>query len=192
MQPCTARPFKPRDPTFSLTVERRLREQNLVLCGARKTVDPMRSKAKPAMTGQVAFEGCSESAGSCMDWRVCSLLLSIDTHAGNVEWDLERACGEVKLDISPTQVARLFKRWTGQGIREYAKGKRLRMAAEMLTATDLPVKTIATEFGYQRPCDFARRFKKQYHLSPTEYRKRAAESRISRHKRLHRGGTCGV
>jgi len=47
-------------------------------------------------------------------------------------------------------------------------------AAERLKATDLPIKVIAAEFGYRKPVDFARIFKEQYRLSPTEFRKQIA------------------
>jgi AraC-like DNA-binding protein len=109
-----------------------------------------------------------------MDRRVRTLLLSIENHVGNVEWGLEHACKEAKLDISSAYAARLLKRCTGQGFRVYAKNQRLVMAAEMLGSTDLLVKIIAAELGYRNPSEFTRRFKKQYHLSPREYRKRAA------------------
>lgn len=111
---------------------------------------------------------------SDIDWRVQQLVHHIDNRIGSVEWNLAQACQELKLGISAPHAARLFKRHTGLGIREYAKAKRLLTAAERLIATDLPVKVIATEFGYRRPFDFARRFKAQYHLSPTQFRKRSA------------------
>ena len=124
--------------------------------------------------GQLASEGRSESVVGFVDRRICSLHLSIDSHIGNIEWDLEHACEELKLDISPPYAARLFKRCTGQAVREYVKWKRLQMAAERLTATEVPVKVIAAESGYRLPRDFTRRFKEQYHMSPTAYRKHIA------------------
>jgi len=72
----------------------------------------------------------------------------IDSHEGNIRWDLGHACQELRLDISGAHAARLFKRYIGLGVREYAKKKRLLMAAERLKTTDLPVKAIASEFGY--------------------------------------------
>jgi AraC-like DNA-binding protein len=110
---------------------------------------------------------------SAVDWRVCALLQHIDRHTA-IGWDLKHACQELKLDVSAAHAARLFKRCTGLGVREYAKRKRLLMAAERLASTDLPVKVIAVEFGYRKPVDFTRIFKEQYHLSPTEFRKQIA------------------
>ena len=112
----------------------------------------------------------------------------IDSHSGHVGWNLEEACRELRLDISSAYAARLFKRSTGLGVREYAKKKRLSAAADLLKTTDLSVKAIAAEFGYRSPPDFTRRFKDQFHLSPTRFRRRALRELktpallIARHK----------
>jgi AraC-like DNA-binding protein len=107
------------------------------------------------------------------DQRIAKLTDFIDSHDGRIGWDLERTCRELKLNISGAYAARLFKHSRGLGVREYAKRKRLLAAAEFLRTTDLSVKAIAIEFGYRSPADFTRRFKDQFHLSPTDFRKRA-------------------
>jgi AraC-like DNA-binding protein len=109
-----------------------------------------------------------------LDRRIMKLLHFIDSHAGSIGWGIDRACRELRLDISGAYAARLFKRCTGLGVREYAKKKRLFMAAERLTTTDIPIKAIAAEFGYQSLPHFTRRFKAQFHLSPTDFRKERA------------------
>ena len=106
-----------------------------------------------------------------IDQRIGNLLNFIDGHDGSVGWDLDRACRELRLDISGAHAARLFKQCTGLGFREYTKKKRLQMAAERLKITDKPIKTIAAEFGYQSLSHFTRRFKEQFNLSPREFRK---------------------
>ena len=107
------------------------------------------------------------------DRRIAKLTDFIDSHDGRIGWVLEHTCRELKLNISGAYAARLFKLSRGLGVREYAKTKRLSAAAELLRTTDLSVKAIAVEFGYQSPPDFTRRFKEQFHLSPTDFRKRA-------------------
>jgi len=106
-----------------------------------------------------------------MDRRIELILHSIDSHKGSIGWDLDHACREVRLDISSAHAARLFKRHTGLGVREYARKKRLLMAAQRLKTTDLSVKEIAAEFGYKTPFDFSRVFKKEFRLSPTAFRR---------------------
>jgi AraC-like DNA-binding protein len=109
-----------------------------------------------------------------MDSRVSRLKASIDSHTGAVGWNLENACRELKLDISSAYAARLFRRETGVGIREYAKQRRLLIAAGRLAATGLPIKRIATELGYRQASAFTRSFKKQYLLNPTRFRRQSA------------------
>lgn len=106
------------------------------------------------------------------DQRIAKLTDFIDSHDGRIGWDLEHTCRKLKLDISGAYAARLFKLSRGLGVREYAKKKRLSAAAEFLRTTELSVKAIALEFGYRSPPDFTRRFKEQFHLSPTDFRKR--------------------
>lgn len=108
-----------------------------------------------------------------VDQRIAKLTNFIDSHHGRIGSDLAHTCRELKLDISGAYAARLFKLSRGLGVREYAKKKRLSAAAELLRTTDLSVKAIAVEFGYRRPPDFTRRFKEQFHLSPTHFRTRA-------------------
>lgn len=108
------------------------------------------------------------------DWRVDRLLQFLAQHFDRLDWNLPQVCRQLKLDISAPHAARLFKRHTGMGIREYAKKRRLSRAAERLTATNLPIKVISAESGYRKPIDFARGFKAQYQLSPSEFRRRSA------------------
>src|SRR5579872_1328970 len=103
-----------------------------------------------------------------IDWRVALLLQSIDQHNGAAGW--ETICQKASLAISPAYAARLFQRHTGQGVRKYAKDKRLLRAVELLIVTDLPIKTIADDLGYGKPFDFARAFRKRYGFTPSRFR----------------------
>lgn len=109
-----------------------------------------------------------------MDWRIAKLLEFIESGEGRVGWDLNHICQELRLNISGPYAAQLFKRCIGLGIREYSKKNRLLLAAERLEIPDLPIKVIAAEIGYRSVAHFSRRFKEQFHVSPTEFRKRRA------------------
>jgi len=104
------------------------------------------------------------------DWRVVKLLQWIDRGAGAVDCNLDHICRELNLGISSAYAARLFEFHTGQGVRQYTKKKRLLKAIERLITTNLPVKAIAAELGYQKPFDFTRSFEKQFGLTPTRFR----------------------
>ena len=121
------------------------------------------------LDGLISRSGYESPLG---DLRVCKLREFIDSREGGLGWDLRHVCEELRLDISAAYAARLFKRHMGFGVRDYAKGKRLLVAAERLRTTGTPVKVIAADLGYRTPFDFARRFKQQFQLSPSEFRKR--------------------
>jgi methylphosphotriester-DNA--protein-cysteine methyltransferase len=74
-----------------------------------------------------ALIGEAQKAQPGIDRRTTKLLHFIDSHEGNTTWDLDHACRELRLDISGAHTARLFKRCTGLGVREYTKKKRLLM-----------------------------------------------------------------
>jgi len=104
------------------------------------------------------------------DWRVEGLLRFIDSQGGKLGWDLTQLCDRLELGISGPHAAKLFSRHTGIGIREYAKERRLGLAAQQLRCTTDSIKQIALELGYRNPNDLRRQFKKRFCLNPTEFR----------------------
>jgi AraC-like DNA-binding protein len=135
---------------------------------------------------------CPPGARIDGDQRIAKLTNFIDSRDGRIGWNLRDTCRELKLNISAPYAARLFKLSRGLGIREYAKKRRLSAAAEFLTTTDLSVKAIAAECGYSTPPDFTRRFKGYFHLSPSDFRKRAPRLSGEVVTKLQGGSTVGV
>jgi AraC-like DNA-binding protein len=105
-----------------------------------------------------------------IDWRVERILQFLDTHDGKLGWGLNHLCLHLELGITGPHAAKLFSRQTGIGIREYAKERRLTVAAQQLRGTTDSVKQIALELGYRTPNDLRRQFKKRFSLNPTEFR----------------------
>jgi two-component system response regulator YesN len=105
-----------------------------------------------------------------MDWRIKKLKEFIDTNIQTAAWNFNEVCQQLHLGISVYQASRLFGRSIGIGLRRYATRQRFERAAERLRNTSKSIKEIAAESGYQWPEDFARGFKKEFGLSPTEYR----------------------
>ena len=105
-----------------------------------------------------------------MDWRVKKLKEFIDTNIETAAWNFDEVCRQLHLGISVYQASRLFGRSIGIGLRRYTMRQRFEKAANKLRNTSRSIKEIAGEFGYQWPEDFARGFKKEFRLSPTEYR----------------------
>ena len=67
---------------------------------------------------------------------------------------------------------RIFHAHTGFNIMEYVRFTRLKKAARLLRLKGWDILDIALECGYETHESFTRAFKKQYDLTPSEYRKK--------------------
>ena len=65
---------------------------------------------------------------------------------------------------------RIFLAHTGFTVMSYINHTRLREAARLLRTTNYSILDIALEIGYDSHEGFIKAFKKQYHLTPSEYR----------------------
>ncbi len=106
-----------------------------------------------------------------IDWRAGRMKEFIDSHPERVPRDVTDLCKQIGLSLSGRQARRLFKSSTGIGIRSYSMKIRLGAAAEQLRVTNVPIKVVAAEAGYQNSRHFARRFKELFHVKPMEFRK---------------------
>ena len=158
-------------------------------CGSSVSIRPKRDFARPSpieSKAAVAFTGPHNSSdrrpesqtpltqievGQAMDWRVRKILLFIDSEDGKIGSDMADICRKLDLGISADYATKLFKKQTGSGFREYGARKRLMKAASQLAETSLSIKVIAADLGYHIPQAFSRRFKFQYQVKPTEYRR---------------------
>lgn len=66
----------------------------------------------------------------------------------------------------------IFAAHTGFNVMEYVRFIRLKNAAILLRSTDRDVLDIALECGYEAHESFTRAFKKQYGITPSEYREK--------------------
>lgn len=106
-----------------------------------------------------------------VEWRTKMLTEFIDRSPGRARWNLEEICKHLELPVSGRQARRLFTLSTGIGFREYARNRRLAVAAEQLRASNIPIKVIAADAGYQCASHFARSFKELFRLKPMEFRR---------------------
>ena len=74
-------------------------------------------------------------------------------------------------NLSTSRYNTLFKQVTGVSPINYIKKMRLNAACELLSATDLPIKSISAMVGYPDSHFFSRIFKKSIGVSPAFYRK---------------------
>lgn len=75
-----------------------------------------------------------------------------------------------KFHFSPDYISKIFGRYTGTTINAYITEVRMQKSIKLLRETDLAVTKIAQMVGYSNLNYFARVFKKQMNLTPSEYR----------------------
>jgi len=63
-----------------------------------------------------------------------------------------------------------FKQHTGETFRQFILNKKLDVAKQLLRTSDLSVVDIASRLGYWNPSSFMKIFKKQFNITPDQYR----------------------
>jgi AraC family transcriptional regulator len=74
------------------------------------------------------------------------------------------------LGMSQYHFSRLFKQSMGMTAHNYLVEQRVKRAQELLTQTELSIVDIANECGFANPSHFARCFRQQRGMSPTQFR----------------------
>ena len=72
--------------------------------------------------------------------------------------------------LTPTYFSELFHQQTGARFQNYLQTLRLRFAASLLRASDLPVTEICYASGFGNLAHFERTFREKFSLSPSAYR----------------------
>ena len=80
----------------------------------------------------------------------------------------------VRHHVSQTMLKDCFRSLYGKPIHTFLREQRMHRAAELLRVTDLPVIQVAAQVGYNSVSQFGQAFRRQYHLSPSQYRRTAA------------------
>jgi AraC-like DNA-binding protein len=73
--------------------------------------------------------------------------------------------------LNETDLKRCFRCLYGKGIAGYSRQRRLETARDLLAHSSLGVAAIAFDVGFSNPSQFARAFRQQYGLNPSEYRR---------------------
>jgi two-component system response regulator YesN len=74
------------------------------------------------------------------------------------------------VNLSPGYFTKVFKRATGQNIKEYIARSKISAAKEMLENSNISISMIALELGYSYFSHFTQVFKKYEHITPSEFR----------------------
>ena len=100
------------------------------------------------------------------DFRIQKVVQVINEYPSRTLPELADTC-----QISTSRLSHLFKDEIGINVKNYRLDCRLRVAAEMLVSTDMPIKEIAYTTGYRHTSSFARAFKTHFGFSPACYRR---------------------
>lgn len=74
------------------------------------------------------------------------------------------------VNLHPTHLSKLYKIETGEGVSDFVFRLRMETACHKLKTTDKKVYEISTEIGYLDPAYFIKVFKRQFGMTPQEYR----------------------
>ncbi|MEU7472720.1 helix-turn-helix domain-containing protein [Streptomyces sp. NPDC044984] len=101
----------------------------------------------------------------------------VDRHLADV--DLTPASVAAAHHVSLRYLQRLFEE-QGAGVATWIRNRRLDRCRRDLADPRLaerPVRAVAARWGFTRPSDFSRAFRREYGLSPLEFRRLNAEGR---------------
>ena len=79
---------------------------------------------------------------------------------------------EAHFNYSGDNIYKIIKNYTGLSIHDYGSYLCMKRAAELLLSTDRNINEIAEEVGFHNFTQFYKEFKKYYHVTPKEYRKK--------------------
>ena len=99
--------------------------------------------------------------------RINKVVAYINNHLDET-LDLKKLANEAAL--SDFHFHRIFRALKGEAIGGYITRLRLEATARLLRYTALTIEEIAFNIGYETPASLSKAFKKQYGISPTEYR----------------------
>ena len=99
--------------------------------------------------------------------RINKVVAYINNHLDET-LDLKTLANEAAL--SDFHFHRIFKALKGEAIGGYITRLRLEATARLLRYTALTIEEIAFNIGYETPASLSKAFKKQYGISPTEYK----------------------
>lgn len=77
-----------------------------------------------------------------------------------------------ELRISYGYLSRKFREIVGMTVQQYILKEKIRAAANMIRYSDIPLSEIANYLDFSSQSHMGTYFKKEYHMTPNEYRKR--------------------
>ena len=111
------------------------------------------------------FSHAQEDLGARRALRIADY---VDRHYADPDLSIDALSGIFK--ISPSYLARIFKREKGTGVLPYLQHKRITQAMVLLSTTNLKIREVAMQVGYLSDQTFTRTFKSVTGSTPSAYR----------------------
>lgn len=90
----------------------------------------------------------------------------------NLSMDLTVKDVAEHVSFSPEYFSKLFKKETGENVKNYILRVKVDAAKDMLKTPNIPISIIASELGYSNFSHFTQMFRKHESITPSEYRKK--------------------
>ncbi|MBC5689576.1 helix-turn-helix domain-containing protein [Mediterraneibacter sp. NSJ-55] len=115
------------------------------------------------------------SGASCEDESKDTVQRSIDYILENISKDISVKDVAEYVCFSPEYFSKLFKKETGENVKNYILRVKVEAAKDLLKNPNIPVSMVASELGYSNFSHFTQMFKKHEGVTPSEYRKKYGE-----------------
>ena len=104
--------------------------------------------------------------------NVIAMLQYVD---GHINQPLSLSAVADHVHLSREYTAFLFKRETGKTVTDYVGERKMLLAKGMIQAGEHSLQEIAAELGFENYAYFSRLFKRHFHVTPMELKKRLSE-----------------
>ena len=162
-------------PSLQCLVSMLQYESAHTLSGSRAIVNALSSVLLVLIVRAYLEQGGAAPLGGILnglrDKRLRQLIQTVVSRPED-EWNIEKMTALANL--SRAQLMRLFKQQTGISPHSFVNLIRLRQAAVLLRQTADSILSVALNVGFQSETHFGKAFKKQYGISPGQYRKNEA------------------
>lgn len=158
-----------RDPNVRGAMQRMAAEAIQPGFGSDILVDALSAALKVDLTRYFARSRSEQpaSVGVLAPWQLRRLEEYVHaTNAGGMRIaDLASL-----VEISPSHLARTFKKTTGRTVHQFVEEARIARAAALLSDTTMPLKQIAAQVGFGTPSSFSQAFRRATGVAPGQFR----------------------
>jgi transcriptional regulator GlxA family with amidase domain len=85
----------------------------------------------------------------------------------------------LRIGLSRSRFEHLFKAQTGTTFRDYLRSVRLSTAQQLLADPCMRIKEVSAQCGYAATAHLSREFKRQFGITPSEYRRSTSRQQIA-------------